>query len=93
MFFQLLTLAGFWRMDWGGGARGGVAQEWKQGDKVSGSFVTQVRDDSNLDEGCGSGEKWADLEYILGVELIALATFLKNWIELQCYLLKWAELM
>lgn len=28
--------------------------------------------------GGGSGEKWADLEYIFGLELIVLVTFFKN---------------
>lgn len=42
----------------------------------------QGRDDTDLDHGGDHGEKWADLEYILEVELIVPATFLKNWIEL-----------
>lgn len=53
---------------------GGVAARVKAGTQYQGlTLVTLI-----WTRGGGSGEKWADLEYIFGLELRVLATFLKN---------------
>ena len=57
-----------------------------------GILVTQVRDDADLISGWQWREAGKPVIYF-GVKQITLATFLKNWMELQCHLLKWVEFM